>query len=155
MFAVVSDEEWARVAGLPVDLLNTILAVMAAVAIVAAMRVVGILLIAALMVLPVGSAQLIARSFRGTLAWSVAVGVGSVFVGLAASRIWGLAPGGTIVIVAALVFAVVSMATSRRSPDRAMRSVALRREAAVPSRIPGSADAAGRDQEFLGDSHSH
>lgn len=155
MFAVVSDEEWARVAGLPVDLLNTILAVMTAVAIVAAMRVVGILLIAALMVLPVGSAQLVARSFRGTLGWSVAVGVGSVIVGLAASRVWGLAPGGAIVIVAALAFAGISVVTSRRSPDRALRSVALSREAAVPPAQADPQGATARDQSVLGDSHSH
>ena len=130
LFAVVSDEEWARVAGLPVDALNTILAVLTAVAIVAAMRVVGILLIAALMVLPVGSAQVLARSFRGTLTWSVGIGMVSVVVGLAASRIWGLAPGGTIVLVAAAVFALVSALAARRAPDRPLRSVAIRRPAA-------------------------
>jgi zinc transport system permease protein len=146
LFAVVSDEEWARVAGLPVDLLNTVLAVLTAVAIVAAMRVVGILLIAALMVLPVGSAQLVARSFRGTLAWSVAAGVASVIAGLAISRVWGTAPGGTIVLVAAALFAVVSAIAARRSPDRPLRSVAIRR--------PAAPRPTGRSS-VLGDSHSH
>jgi zinc transport system permease protein len=146
LFAVVSDEEWARVAGLPVDALNTILAVLTAVAIVAAMRVVGILLIAALMVLPVGSAQVLARSFRGTLTWSVGIGMVSVVVGLAASRIWGLAPGGTIVLVAAAVFAIVSALAARRAPDRPLRSVAIRRPAA-------STHPAGRSS-VLGDSQS-
>ena len=81
LFAVVTDEEWSRVAGLPVGVLNTVLAVSIAVSVVAAMRVVGILLIAAMMVLPVASAQLLARSFRGTMWWSVAIGVGSVVLG--------------------------------------------------------------------------
>jgi len=67
LFAVVTDEEWAGVAGLPVGLSNTILAVLIAVSVVAAMRIVGILLIAAMMVLPVASGQLLARSFRGTM----------------------------------------------------------------------------------------
>lgn len=148
MFAVVSDEEWARVAGLPVDLLNSVLAIMTAIVIVAAMRVVGILLIAALMVLPVGGAQLIARSFAGTLRWSAAIGVGAVVAGLALSRIVGLAPGGTIVLVAAVIFAAISLVAARRSPDRALRSVALRREtdaAAAPASSGGA---------VLGDSHS-
>ena len=110
LFASVSDEDWARVAGLPVTFLNSLLAVLTACSVVAAMRVVGILLIAALMVLPVASAQLIARSFRSTLLWAVAVGVGSVTAGLASARFWNLAPSGAIVLVAAAVFAIVSIA---------------------------------------------
>jgi zinc transport system permease protein len=109
LFAVVTDEDWSRVAGLPVTAANAVLAVLTAVAIVAAMQVVGILLVAALMVLPVASAQLLARSFATTLRLAVAVGVGSVVVGLAASRIWGLAPGGTIVLVSGATFMVVAM----------------------------------------------
>jgi zinc transport system permease protein len=126
LLAVVTDEDWARVAGLPVDLLNTLLAVLTAVAIVTAMRVVGILLVAALMVLPVASGQLLARSFRGTLGWSVAIGTAAVVGGLAASRLWDVAPGGAIVLLASAVFAVVAIATSRRSPDRAIRALSLR-----------------------------
>jgi zinc transport system permease protein len=107
LFAVVTDEEWSRVAGLPVGFINLVLAVVVAVSVVAAMRVVGILLVAAMMVLPVASGQLLARSFRATLWWSVAIGVASVVLGLAASRIWGLAPGGTIVLISAAGFGVV------------------------------------------------
>jgi zinc transport system permease protein len=121
LFAVVTDEDWARVSGLPVGLVNNVLAVLTATAVVAAMRIVGILLIAAMMVLPVASGQQLARSFRATLRWSIAVSVGSVVLGLSASRIWGLAPGGTIVLIAAVVFAVV--ATVRRG---------------VPSRLPAT-----------------
>lgn len=110
LFAVVSDEEWSRVAGLPVGLVNTVLAVLVAVSVVAAMRIVGVLLIAAMMVLPVASGQLLARSFRATIRWSAAIGALSVVVGLAVSRFWGLAPGGTIVLIAALTFAGVALA---------------------------------------------
>lgn len=109
LFAVVTDEEWSRVAGLPVGLVNAVLAVLIAVSVVAAMRIVGILLVAAMMVLPVASGQLLARSFRGTQWASVATGVASVVLGLAASRIWGLAPSGTIVLIAAACFAVVAL----------------------------------------------
>jgi zinc transport system permease protein len=73
------------------------------------MRIVGVLLIAAMMVLPVASGQSLARSFRGTMWWSVAIGVVSVVAGLALSRIWGLAPGGTIVLLAAACFVVVTV----------------------------------------------
>jgi zinc transport system permease protein len=113
LFAVVTDEDWSSVAGLPVGLVNNVLAVITAVAVVAAMQIVGILLIAAMMVLPVASGQLLARSFAGTMRWSVGIGVASVVAGLAASRIWDLAPGGTIVLLAAGVFMVVALVTRR------------------------------------------
>jgi zinc transport system permease protein len=116
LFAMVVDDEWARVAGLPVGLLNAVLAVLVAVTIVAAMRVVGILLVAALMVLPVAGAQVVARSQRGILGWSMAIGALSVVVGLAAARRWGLAPGGTIVLVSVGAFALaVGVAAARRA----------------------------------------
>jgi zinc transport system permease protein len=115
LFSVVTDETWSRVAGLPVDLLNGMLAVATAAAVVAAMRIVGILLVAAMMVLPVATAQLVARSFRGTVWLSVGVGVTASIVGLAAARIWGLAPGGAIVLLTAATFAV--SATVRRTAN--------------------------------------
>ena len=108
LFAMAVDEEWARVAGLPVALLNNVLAVLTAVTVVVAMRVVGILLVAALMVVPVAAAQVVARSQRAILLWSVAVGMGSVVVGLGFARAGGYAPGGTIVLVAVVAFGVVA-----------------------------------------------
>jgi zinc transport system permease protein len=109
LFAMAVDEEWARVAGLPVALLNNVLAVLTAVTVVVTMRVVGILLVAALMVVPVAVAQVVARSQKAILLWSVAVGVASVVVGLGVARAGGLAPGGTIVLVAVGTFACVSV----------------------------------------------
>jgi zinc transport system permease protein len=73
------------------------------------MRIVGILLIAAMMVLPVASGQLVARSFAGTMRWAVAVGVTSSIVGLAMSRLWGFAAGGSIVLVSAAIFAIAAL----------------------------------------------
>jgi zinc transport system permease protein len=116
LFAVVTDEDWSRVAGLPVGLLNTVLAVIVAASVVAAMRIVGLLLVAAMMVLPVASGQLLARSFGETLWWSVAIGVASVVAGLAASRLWGLAPGGTIVLISAAFFAIVAVVKRTTEP---------------------------------------
>jgi zinc transport system permease protein len=113
LFATVLDEESARVAGIPVDLCNALLAVITAVTVVAAMRAVGVLLVAALMVLPVASARLLARSFRATITMSSAIGVTSVIGGLIAARQWGLAPGGTIVLSAGVVFATVAVLGSR------------------------------------------
>lgn len=114
MFSVVLDEEAARVAGLPVTALNFTLSALTAVTVVASMRVVGVLLVAALMVMPVASAQRFCRSFRGTLLLSSAIGSGCAALGLAIARLGGLAPGGTIVLVAAAAF-LVSAIVSRAS----------------------------------------
>jgi zinc transport system permease protein len=117
LFAIVLDEESARVSGLPVDALNTLLAALTAVTIVAAMRVVGVLLVAALMVVPVATSRLFARSFTATMVGAAAVGVVSVIVGLAAARAWELAPGGSIVLTAVVAFALMTVVAgvARRS----------------------------------------
>ena len=64
LFAVAQDQEFARVAGLRVRAYNLLIAVLAAVTVTVAMRTVGLLLVSALMVVPVATAQQLARSFR-------------------------------------------------------------------------------------------
>src|SRR4051794_4318552 len=114
LFSIVLDEEAARVAGVPVNLLNLGLAGLTAITLVAGMRIVGILLVAALMVLPVGAAQRLTRSFGATLLTASAIGGISAILGLAAARQWALAPGGTIVLVAAAIFAGAATVSLRR-----------------------------------------
>jgi len=113
LLAVVLDEDAARVAGLPVDRLNLVLAALTAITVVVGMRVVGVLLVAALMVLPVGTAQRLAGSFRATLVWAAAVGGVSAVVGLGVARVWSLAPGGTIVLVSAALFLLAALGGGR------------------------------------------
>jgi zinc transport system permease protein len=108
-FAIATDEDWSAIAGLPVRAMNALLAVLTAVAVVAAMQIVGVLLIAALMVLPVASGQHLGRSFRASSWIAVGVGTGSVVIGLAVSRFFDLAPGATIVLVSATVFLLVAL----------------------------------------------
>jgi zinc transport system permease protein len=105
MFTVVFDEQAATVAGLPVAALNFGLAALTAITVVAAMRVVGLLLVSALMVLPVGAAQRVVPSFRGTLVVGSLLGIVSAVVGLTIARVASTAPGGTIALVAAATFA--------------------------------------------------
>jgi zinc transport system permease protein len=106
---VTLDEEGARVQGLPVDRLNGLVAVLAATTVALSMRIVGVLLVAALMVLPVIAAGRIARSMLQTLGLAIAVGLGSVIGGLSISYYADLPPGGTIVLVAAGCFVVASV----------------------------------------------
>ena len=114
LLAVVLDEDAARVSGIPAGVLNTVLAVLTAVTVVAAMRIVGVLLVAALMVLPVATSRLVATSFRSTLFGAVAVGVASAVLGLVAARQWALAAGGAIVLVAAALFAIAAIVSGVR-----------------------------------------
>ena len=82
LLAVVLDADSARVAGIPAGILNHLLATLTAVTVGEAMRIVGVLLIAALMVLPVAASRMLARSFRQTLLGAVAIGTLSVVIGL-------------------------------------------------------------------------
>jgi zinc transport system permease protein len=101
LVAVVVDEEGARVAGLPVGWLNALSGGLAAVTIAVSMRVVGILLIAALMVLPVVAAGRLAWSLRSTVFLSMGIGLMSVLAGITTAYYADLPPGGTTVLVAA------------------------------------------------------
>ncbi|CAM5646792.1 hypothetical protein SAURM35S_01896 [Streptomyces aurantiogriseus] len=85
LFAVSQDEEFARVTGLPVRALNLLTAVTAAVTVTVAMRVVGLLLVSALMVVPVAAAQQLSRSFAATFAIAVAIGITATIGGTGAS----------------------------------------------------------------------
>lgn len=107
--AVVLDEEGARVAGLPVGALNGLVAALAALTIALSMQIVGILLVAALMVLPVTAATRLAWSMRSTIVLSAGIGLCSVLVGLTVSYYGDVPPGGTVVLVAASAV-LVSMA---------------------------------------------
>jgi zinc transport system permease protein len=114
LLAVAIDEEGARVAGLPVPLLNGAVSMLAALTIGISMRIVGILLIAALMVLPVIAAQRVAWSLRSTIGLSIVIGLGSVLAGLTTSYYADMPPGGTIVLAAsAFFFAAAGIETLR------------------------------------------
>jgi zinc transport system permease protein len=118
LFAVSNDEEYAAAAGLPVLAINVLLAVVTAVTVVVSMRVVGLLLISALMIVPVATAQLVARSFRATTALAVVVGVAVAVAGVATSFYTDTPSGGTIVLFAIGVFVLVAAGAALR-PSRA------------------------------------
>lgn len=117
MFAVCHDEEYARVAGLPVRFLNLLLAVMAAVTVTVAMRVVGLLLVSALMVVPVATAQQLVRGFRATVLIALGIGVLASLSGVIGSYYADTAPGAMIVVVALglFVLAAAGSAVLRRT----------------------------------------
>ncbi|GGT47950.1 metal ABC transporter permease [Streptomyces purpureus] len=108
LFAVSQDEEFARVTGLPVRALNLLIAVTAAVTVTVAMRVVGLLLVSALMVVPVAAAQQLTRSFRVTFVLAVVIGTGVTLSGTIITYYQDVPPGATIVLLAIGVFVVLT-----------------------------------------------
>lgn len=108
------DEEAAQVSGVPVSTLNILLMVMTAITVSVSMRVVGVLLIGALMVIPVVTAMQLRQSFFKTLASSVVFSLIAVLLGLFASYYLNLASGGTIVVTALLIFFGVAIVKSVR-----------------------------------------
>ncbi len=104
LFAVSFDEDVARASGLRVRAYNLLVAVTAAVTIAVTMRVVGILLVSAMLVLPVAAAQQFSRSFRGTVVASSLVGLAVSIVGLIVAFYADAAPGATIILTAIAAF---------------------------------------------------
>jgi zinc transport system permease protein len=114
LFAVANDEEYARATGMRVTALNITLGVLTAVTVVIAMRVVGLLLISALMIVPNATSQLVARSFRSAMRMAVVIGVVCSVGGVTTSFYADTAPGGTIVLLAIALFMVAASYSALR-----------------------------------------
>lgn len=112
MLYLAFNEQAARVSGLPVNALNTGFMILTATAVVLVVRVVGVLLASALMIVPAAASLQVARSFRGALLLSVALGMVCVVLGLYASFVVDIASGAAIALASTLVF-VVMVAVSR------------------------------------------
>ena len=104
--AVTTDEEFARASGLPVRLVNVLIAVMAALTVTLAMRIVGALMVSALMIVPVAAAQTMVVGFRRTMRTAMLIAVVCAVVGLTVTVYVDLPPGGVIVLLTIGVYAV-------------------------------------------------
>jgi zinc transport system permease protein len=112
LFTASNDEEFALASGLPVARLNILLAIVVATTTVLSMRVVGLLLFSALMIVPTATAQLVARSFRSTLLLAMVIGVVVAVLGVVVSFYANTPSGGTIVLLAIALFLVTIAGTS-------------------------------------------
>ena len=108
------DEKAAKVAGLPVERLNLLLALLTALTVALSMRIVGLLLVSAMLVIPVACALQTARSFGGTIMQSMTYGILTVLIGLPLSYYANLAPGGTIILTGTALF-LFSIVLGKRS----------------------------------------
>jgi zinc transport system permease protein len=103
---IAFDEEQAKVSGLPISKLNYLFVVLASVAVIVSMRLVGILLVSSLIVIPNVTALLFGKGFKKTALISVAISIFSVITGITVSYASNLPPAGTIVLVSIAVFLV-------------------------------------------------
>ncbi|CAB4903505.1 MAG: metal ABC transporter permease [Actinobacteria bacterium] len=109
LFAVCLDPDIAQVQGIRVRAMSTLMAILAAIVVVVGMRVVGLLLVSAIMIVPVAAAQQLTRSFRSTAVIAVIIGLISSVAGLAGSFYIEVPPGPAIVMLALACFAVLAI----------------------------------------------
>ena len=108
LFSICNDEEFALASGIPVRLLTVCLAVVSALTVSTAMRVVGVLLVSALTIVPVAISQIYARSFSATMGWAMALGVIMCIAGLVFSYFTAAASGSAIVMGLIILYALAA-----------------------------------------------
>lgn len=114
LFSVTLDEELAAAGGIRTGLYNKLLVILAAAIVSLSMRIVGVLLVGALMVIPVLAATQLRQGFFRTLLYSICFSLCSVLTGLTLSYYAGFASGGTIVLVALGLFGVCALFSGSR-----------------------------------------
>ncbi len=117
LLAITLNEDLARTAGVPVAALNLMLTMLTAITTVVSMRMVGVLLVSAMIVIPTLTGFTVGRSFRQATAVAIAAAVLAVTIGLIAAYYLRLAAGGSVVLTALLIFGVTTLA-SRTAPRR-------------------------------------
>ncbi len=104
LFSMAFDEELAKITGIDTVKLNYVLSMLTAITVVMSMRVVGIMLVSALLILPSVSALQIFHSYRKVSLFSIIFSVTSVLTGITISFVYNLPSGATIVMVNFLIF---------------------------------------------------
>ena len=113
-FFMSFDEEMAAVSGLPVGRLYFLLLGLMALTVIVSIKLVGIILVEALLVIPAAAAFQLTRNFVRMMLLSVLFGVVSGVVGLFLAYWWNLASGATIVLTAAAIFFLCFLFSPKR-----------------------------------------
>ncbi|WP_112181768.1 metal ABC transporter permease [Paraliobacillus zengyii] len=106
LFMLSFDEEHAVVSGIHAKRIHFIFIVLVALVISASIRIVGVLLVSALMTLPVAASIRIAKGFKQTIFYSVIFGELSVIIGLVTGYYFEIPPGGTIVMTSIFILLI-------------------------------------------------
>lgn len=106
LFSATFDEEYARTTGIKTKSINTILTLLTAVTVVLSVKMVGIMLVSALLILPAATALQLSQSFKKAILVGGIIALFSVFLGISFSFFLDLPTGATIVMVNTLFFAL-------------------------------------------------
>ncbi len=123
LFSVCNDEDFAKASGLPVKSLSMLIAVLSAITVAVSMRVVGALLVSALMIIPIATTQMFSKSFAATMGWGMAMGAAVSVIGLAITYQVDISPGATIVVVAIVTY--TALFTFKMFSERVRKPVAV------------------------------
>ncbi len=130
LFYIAFDEQAAGLSGVPVRLVNSIFTILTAITVSVASRTVGALIVSSLMVVPVASAMVIARSYRQTVIGSIGFAVTATIIGLFISYYAQLKPGGTIVLTGVAIFLIALLVQKLRRIFRSARMKGASHESA-------------------------
>ena len=109
LFAVTFDEGFAKASGTRVSLYNTVIAILTAVTVVLGMRMMGTLLISALVIFPALTAMRVCKSFRGVVLTAAAVSLCCFFVGTVSAHFLNFPAGSTVVVTNGIAFMLFSV----------------------------------------------
>jgi zinc transport system permease protein len=104
---ITFDEESAQVAGIKTRFINTVLVILAALTVSLAIPIVGTLLIAALVVIPVVAALQLRKSFLATIIYAEIISVFSVLAGIISSFYLNIPAGGATVLLTIIIFCII------------------------------------------------
>ena len=121
LFYIAFDEQAAELSGVPVKLVNTIFTVLTAITVSVASRTVGALIVSSLMVVPVATAMVMARSYKQTVIGAVICAVAATIIGLIVSYYAEIKPGGTIVLTAVALFLLALLIKQLRKMIRSAK----------------------------------
>jgi zinc transport system permease protein len=104
------DREMAYMAGVNPNFYQLLLYIMLAAALVLGIRVLGIILVSAILIIPVSTARLLSRSFKSLVLWTVLISEGIMIGGLLLSYFLNLPSGAVIVLTGSTIFTLVFVA---------------------------------------------
>ncbi|MDR3121615.1 MAG: metal ABC transporter permease [Clostridiales bacterium] len=107
LFFIALDERAARLAGVPVRIVNFVFLILTAVTVSVAARTVGALIVSSLMVVPVACAMRLAKSYRQTVILSVLFAVAFTVSGLLIAAYTGAKPGGAVVLTGVVCYFLI------------------------------------------------
>ncbi|MGB9679139.1 MAG: metal ABC transporter permease [Thermoanaerobacteraceae bacterium] len=106
---ITFDEEAAKISGIPVGYINSFFTILVALTVALSIRIVGALLVSALMVIPAAASLKIAQNFKQTIFYAILFSFISVFSGIFLSFYLNLSPGGSIVIVSIIIMGLTTI----------------------------------------------